>query len=49
MYQKVLILPLKFFSDEKKGNLLSMFSADLKEIELSIKATTNAILRTLFM
>ena len=48
MYQKVLILPLKFFSDEKKGNLLSMFSADLKEIELSIKATTNAIFKDPF-
>ncbi len=48
MYQKVLTLPLKFFSDEKKGNLLSMFSADLKEIELSIKATTNAIFKDPF-
>ena len=48
MYQKVLILPLKFFSEEKKGNLLSMFSADLKEVELSIKATTNAIFKDPF-
>ena len=48
MYQKILILPLKFFSDEKKGNLLSMFSADLKEVELSIKATTNAIFKDPF-
>ena len=48
MYQKVLILPMKFFSEEKKGNLLSMFSADLKEVELSIKATTNAIFKDPF-
>ena len=45
MYTKITLLPLSFFSDEKKGNLLSIFSADLKEIELSIKATTNAIFK----
>ena len=48
MYTKITILPLSFFSDEKKGNLLSIFSADLKEIELSIKATTNAIFKDPF-
>ena len=45
MYQKILVLPMSFFSDERKGNLLSTFSADLKEIELAIKATTNAIFK----
>ena len=48
MYTKITLLPLSFFSDEKKGNLLSIFSADLKEIELSIKATTNAIFKDPF-
>ena len=48
MYQKILILPMSFFSDERKGNLLSTFSADLKETELAIKATTNAIFKDPF-
>lgn len=48
MYNKITLLPLSFFSEEKKGNLLSIFSADLKELELSIKATTNAIFKDPF-
>ena len=48
MYQKILVLPISFFSDERKGNLLSIFSADLKETELAIKATTNAIFKDPF-
>lgn len=48
MYQKILILPMSFFSDERKGNLLSTFSTDLKETELAIKATTNAIFKDPF-
>lgn len=48
MYQKILVLPMAFFSDERKGNLLSTFSADLKETELAIKATTNAIFKDPF-
>ena len=48
MYQKILVLPMSFFSDERKGNLLSIFSADLKETELAIKATTNAIFKDPF-
>ena len=48
MYQKILVLPISFFSYERKGNLLSTFSADLKETELAIKATTNAIFKDPF-
>ena len=48
MYQKILVLPMSFFSDERKGNLLSTFSADLKETEFAIKATTNAIFKDPF-
>ena len=48
MYQKILVLPMSFFSGERKGNLLSTFSADLKETELAIKATTNAIFKDPF-
>ncbi|MBM78884.1 MAG: antibiotic ABC transporter ATP-binding protein [Crocinitomicaceae bacterium] len=48
MYQKIIRLPMSFFSDEKKGDLLSRFSADVKEVEISIKATTNAIFKEPF-
>ncbi len=48
MYQKIIKLPMSFFSDEKKGDLLSRFSADVKEVEISIKATTNAIFKEPF-
>jgi subfamily B ATP-binding cassette protein MsbA len=48
MYQKIIKLPMSFFSDEKKGDLLSRFSADIKEVEISIKATTNAIFKEPF-
>ena len=48
MYKKILVSPMSFFSDERKGNLLSTFSADLKETELAIKATTNAIFKDPF-
>ena len=48
MYKKILMLPMSFFSDEKKGDLLSRFSTDLKELEIAIKATTNAIYKDPF-
>ena len=48
MYQKIIKLPMSFFSNEKKGDLLSRFSADVKEVEIAIKATTNAIFKEPF-
>ena len=39
---------MSFYTEEKKGDLLSRFSVDLKEIELSVKATTNAIFKDPF-
>ncbi len=37
-----------FYSEERKGDILSRFSVDLKELELSLKATTNAIFKDPF-
>ena len=48
MFNKVLYLPMSFYTEERKGDLLSRFSVDLKEIELSVKATTNAIFKDPF-
>lgn len=36
MYEKVLDLPISYFSEEKKGDLISKMTSDLKEIEHSI-------------
>mgnify|MGYP001227764128 FL=1 len=48
LFGKVLYLPMSFYTEERKGDLLSRFSVDLKEIELSVKATTNAIFKDPF-
>ena len=48
LFQKVLYLPMGFYSEERKGDILSRFSVDLKELELSLKATTNAIFKDPF-
>jgi len=48
LYKKILLLPISFFSDEKKGDILSRFSTDLKELEFSLKATTNAVFKDPF-
>ncbi|MDX1667651.1 MAG: ABC transporter transmembrane domain-containing protein, partial [Saprospiraceae bacterium] len=36
LYQKILALPLGFFSEEKKGDLIARMSSDVHEIEWSI-------------
>lgn len=37
-YKKVLQLPISFFSEEKKGDIMSRMTSDVKEIELGIAA-----------
>lgn len=39
IYHKILHLQLSFFSDEKKGDLMSRFTSDVREIELSIASS----------
>jgi ATP-binding cassette, subfamily B, bacterial MsbA len=36
LYQKVLVLPIGFFSDERKGDIISKMTNDVHEIEVSI-------------
>jgi ABC-type multidrug transport system fused ATPase/permease subunit len=45
LYDKILILPLAFFSKEKKGDLMSRMSADVQEIEKSIISTLDVTFR----
>ena len=45
MYEKVLYLPLTYFSEEKKGDLMSRMTSDVQEIEWSIMQSLEVIFR----
>jgi ABC-type multidrug transport system fused ATPase/permease subunit len=45
MHKKALSLPLSYYSDEKKGDLMSRMTADVMEIEWSIMQTLEMIFR----
>jgi subfamily B ATP-binding cassette protein MsbA len=45
MLNKILELPLSFFSEERKGDLMSRFSADVQEVEWSIMGVMEALVR----
>ncbi|MFN0214573.1 MAG: ABC transporter ATP-binding protein [Saprospiraceae bacterium] len=45
MLRKMLELPLSFFSEERKGDLMSRFSADVQEVEWSIMGVMEALVR----
>jgi subfamily B ATP-binding cassette protein MsbA len=45
LYRKLLRLPLSYYSDARKGDVLSRISSDVKEIELSIVASLEMLFR----
>lgn len=45
MLRKMLDLPLSFFSEERKGDLMSRFSSDVQEVEWSIMGVMEALVR----
>jgi subfamily B ATP-binding cassette protein MsbA len=45
MYLKVLKLPLSFFTDARKGDLMTRISNDVQEIEISVVASLTMIFR----
>ncbi len=45
MFQKSMHLPLSFFSDEKKGDIMSRMTYDVQEVEWSILGSLEAIFR----
>lgn len=45
MYNKVLILPLAYFSEQRKGDIISRMSSDVLEVEWSILSSLEAIFR----
>ena len=49
VYEKLLHLPLSYFSDEKKGDLMSRISADVQEIQWSILQSIETVIRSPLM
>ncbi|MCX5886621.1 MAG: ABC transporter transmembrane domain-containing protein [Proteobacteria bacterium] len=45
MYHKVLRLPLSFFSDARKGDVMTRISNDVQEIEISVMASLTMMFR----
>jgi ATP-binding cassette, subfamily B, bacterial MsbA len=45
MYKKAMELPLSYYSDEKKGDIMSRMTTDVQEIEWSIMQTLEMIFR----
>lgn len=46
LYQKVLRLPVAFFSNERKGDIISRMTNDLMEIEFSVIGALEALLKS---
>ena len=45
MYSKILVLPLSFYSNEKKGDIISRSTSDISEIEWSILGSIEMIFK----
>jgi subfamily B ATP-binding cassette protein MsbA len=45
MYTKILRLPLSFFTNERKGDIMSRMSSDVQEVEWSIMSSIEMIFR----
>lgn len=45
LYDKILELPISYFSDERKGDIISRMSNDVKEVEWSLMASLEAIFK----
>lgn len=45
LYTKVLSLPMGFFSDERKGDIISRMTNDVTEVEASVAASLNMLFR----
>ena len=45
MYSKVLALPIGFFSEERKGDIMSRMTGDVSEVEISIMSSLDFIFK----
>ncbi len=46
LYTKILSLPMSYFSEEKKGDLMARMASDVQEIENSVLSALDAIMRS---
>lgn len=49
MYRKIISLPIGFFSDERKGDIMSRMSNDVVEVEASIISSLDMVLKNPLM
>jgi ABC-type multidrug transport system, ATPase and permease components len=45
LYDKILILPISYFTDQRKGDMMSRMSNDMNEIEWSVVGTMEGLIR----
>ena len=45
MYKKILVLPISYYSEKKKGDIISRMTSDVLEVEWSIMSSLEAIFR----
>jgi len=45
MYRRILDLPISYFSNERKGDIMSRMSADAQEVDISIMASIQVLFR----
>lgn len=45
LFQKILALPLGFFSDERKGDIIARMSGDVQEVEVSIMSSLDMLFK----
>lgn len=45
MYKKILILPISYYTEKKKGDIISRMTSDVLEVEWSIMSSLEAIFR----
>jgi len=45
IYKKILQLPLPFFSDEKKGDIITRITSDVQEVQASVMSSLNMLFK----
>lgn len=49
LYQRILILPLSFYSEQRKGDIISRMGADVQEVEWSVFSSLQSMCRDPFL
>ncbi len=49
LYERILILPLSFYSEQRKGDIISRMGADVQEVEWSVFSSLQSLCRDPFL